>query len=141
MPGINKVILVGNVGKDPEIRHIETGSVAKFPLATTERYKNKAGERTEKTEWHNISIWSPLSEIVEKYVHKGSRLYIEGRLQTRSYEDSAGNKRYFTEIVGREMLMLDSRSDSDTPYSSAQAPTEATPEEPATADEADDLPF
>ena len=141
MPGINKVILVGNVGKDPEIRHLETGSVAKFPLATTERYKNKSGERVEKTEWHNISIWSPLSEIVEKYVHKGSRLYIEGRLQTRNYEDNAGNKRYFTEVVGRDMLMLDSKSESESSYSSPQSSTEATPEEPPVADEADDLPF
>ena len=144
MSGINKAILLGNVGKDPDIRHLDNGrSVAKFPLATTERYKNKEGERVEKTEWHNINIWSPLAEIVEKYVRKGSKLYLEGRIQTRNYEDASGNKKYFTEVEAREMLMLDSRAEGDTSYqstsSSQSASSEASP--PPVADDVDDLPF
>ena len=142
MSGINKVILVGHVGKDPEIKQVANGTLAKLTLATTERYKNKAGERQERTEWHNITLWSPLAEIAERYVRKGSKLYIEGRFQTRSYEDNTGNKRYATEVVAREMLMLDSRSSSaeGSYVADAQAPGEAPPSPPA-AEADDDLPF
>jgi len=90
---INKVILVGNVGKDPEIRYLEGGTaVCSFPLATSESYRNRDGEKITNTEWHNIVLWRGLAEIAEKYVKKGSQLYIEGRIRTRSWDDKEGNK-------------------------------------------------
>jgi single-strand DNA-binding protein len=110
---VNKVILVGNVGKDPEVRYLEKGvAVAKFPLATSETYKGKDGEKVTATEWHNVVLWRGLAETVEKYVKKGSQLYIEGKIRTRSYDDKDGNKRYVTEIVADLMQMLGKRSDS-----------------------------
>ncbi len=110
---VNKVILVGNVGKDPEVRYLEKGvAVAKFPLATSETYKGKDGEKVTTTEWHNIVLWRGLAETVEKYVKKGSQLYIEGKIRTRSYDDKDGNKRYVTEIVADLMQMLGKKSDS-----------------------------
>ena len=113
MSGVNKVILLGNLGKDPEIRHLENGrSVANFSLGTNEKYKNKKGEPVSNTEWHNIILWSPLAEIAEKYLKKGSKCYIGGKLTTRSYDDKEGNKRYITEVVGRELTLLDSKLDS-----------------------------
>ena len=105
---VNKVILVGNVGKDPEVKFIESGiAVARFPLATTEVYydKNKNNEKKEITEWHNIVLWRGLAETAQKYVKKGKQLYIEGRIQTRSYEKE-GQKLYFTEIVANNMIFL-----------------------------------
>lgn len=109
---VNKVILVGNVGKDPEVRYLEGGTaVCKFPLATSEVYKNKNGERITNTEWHNIVLWRGLAEIAEKYVKKGSQLFIEGRIRTRSYTDKDGNTRYITEITGDSMQMLGKRPD------------------------------
>lgn len=147
MAGINKVILVGNLGKDPEIRSLENGvSVAKFPLATSESYKNRNGERVETTEWHNIVMWRGLAEIAEKYLKKGSRVYIEGKIRTRSYDDKDGIKKYITEIEADNMLMLDGRSDRQdvggtTPYepsiSSPASPSAPLPNSP----EIDDLPF
>lgn len=104
---VNKVILVGNLGKDPELRYTPSGAaVATFSLATTERYKDRDGNRQEKTEWHNIVAWRQLAEICGKYLHKGKQIYIEGRIQTRSYDDRDGNKRYITEIVADQMQML-----------------------------------
>src|SRR5262245_1736424 len=98
MSGVNKVILVGNVGKDPEVRYLENGvAQARFSLATSESYKNKNGERVEQTEWHNIVLWRGLAEVAEKYVRKGKMLYIEGKIKTRSYGDD-NNKKYITEI-------------------------------------------
>lgn len=112
---VNKVILVGNVGKDPEVRYLEKGvAVAKFPLATSETYKGKDGEKVTTTEWHNIVLWRGLAETVEKFVKKGSQLYIEGKIRTRSYDDKDGNKRYVTEIVADLMQMLGKKSDSGT---------------------------
>lgn len=147
MAGINKVILVGNLGKDPEIRSLENGvSVAKFPLATSESYKNRNGERVETTEWHNIVMWRGLAEIAEKYLKKGSRVYIEGKIRTRSYDDKDGIKKYITEIEADNMLMLDGRSDrpdagGTPPYepstSSPTSPSAPLPNSP----EIDDLPF
>ena len=94
MAGVNKVILVGNLGKDPEVRHLEGGAVvAKFPLATSETYKTKEGQRVDQTEWHNVVMWRGLAESAEKYLHKGSLVYIEGKIRTRSWEDKEGNKR------------------------------------------------
>jgi single-strand DNA-binding protein len=104
---VNKVILVGNLGKDPELRYTPAGAaVATFSLATTERFKGKDGQQQEKTEWHNIVAWRQLAEICGKFLHKGKQVYIEGRIQTRSYDDRDGNKRYITEIVADQMQML-----------------------------------
>ena len=110
---VNKVILVGNLGKDPELRYTPAGAaVANFSLATTERYKDRDGNRQEKTEWHNIVAWRQLAEICGKYLHKGKQIYLEGKIQTRSYDDRDGNKRYMTEIVMDQMHMLGNKNDS-----------------------------
>ncbi len=112
---VNKVILVGNVGKDPETRHLEGGNtVSKFSLATSEIYKNKEGEKITNTEWHNIVLWKGLAEIAEKYVKKGSQLYIEGRIRTRSYNDQDNNTKYVTEIIGDVMKMLGKKTEGDS---------------------------
>jgi single-strand DNA-binding protein len=110
MASINKVILIGNLGKDPEVRHLEGGvAVARFPLATSETFKDKNGERQERTEWHNIVVWRGLAEVAEKYVKKGQSVYIEGRIRTNSYQDKDGVQRYNTEIVADNMTMLGGR--------------------------------
>ncbi|NQU55133.1 MAG: single-stranded DNA-binding protein [Bacteroidetes bacterium] len=145
---VNKVILVGNVGKDPEIRHLDSGvAVASFSLATSESYNAKNGERVTTTEWHNIVLWRGLAEVVEKYVKKGSKLFIEGKITSRQYEKD-GVTKYFTEIVANNMVMLDSKDSRGSSDNSGQAstpasvstPTVNTPEvEDAGGDE--DLPF
>ena len=120
---LNKVILVGNLGKDPETRYLdENTAVCKFPFATSEVYKNREGEKITQTEWHNIVLWRGLAQVAEKYVKKGSQLYIDGRIRTRSYDDKDGNKRYITEIVGDNMQMLGRRQDdqNDSAYASGQ---------------------
>ena len=110
MSGINKVILVGNLGKDPEIRQLDTGvTVAKFPLATSETYKNKDGNRVDQTEWHNIVLWRGLAEVAERFLRKGSLVYIEGKLKTRSWDDKDGHKRYITEVVADNLTILSKR--------------------------------
>ena len=111
---VNKVILVGNLGKDPEVKYTPSGvPVAKFSLATNERYKDKAGEWQDRTEWHNIVAWQRLAEIVGEYVKKGSKIYIEGRLQTSSWEDKqSGEKKYRTEIVANDLVLLGGRGES-----------------------------
>jgi single-strand DNA-binding protein len=110
---VNKVILVGNLGKDPEIKYTPSGTpVAKFSLATNESYKDKAGQWQERTEWHNIVAWQRLAEIVGEYVKKGSKVYIEGRLQTSSWDDKeSGQKKYKTEIVAHELVLLGGRGE------------------------------
>lgn len=151
--GINKVILIGNVGNDPEFRVMPNGNgVANVSIATSETWKDKTtGEQKEKTEWHRVVFFNRLAEIVEQYVKKGSKLYIEGRLQTRSWEQD-GVKRYTTEIVSNEMQMLDSRgSPGDNPFGQGQgqgqasaspAQTEPAPAAPANFDNFDDdIPF
>lgn len=111
MSGINKVILVGHLGKDPEIRHLDGGvTVASFPLATSETY-NKDGKKIEQTEWHNIVMWRGLADIASKYLQKGKLVYIEGKLRTRSFEDKEGHKKYTTEIVAENFTMLGRKSD------------------------------
>jgi single-strand DNA-binding protein len=112
---INKVILVGRLGKDPEIKSTPGGTtVAKFTMATDEKFTDKSGEKQERTEWHNIVAWSRLAEICGQYLRKGSLVYIEGSIRTDSWEDKeSGQKRYRTEIVAREMKMLDRKRDSD----------------------------
>jgi single-strand DNA-binding protein len=114
MAGVNKVILVGNLGKDPEVRHLEGGAVvANFPLATTETYKDKTGQRNEQTEWHNIVVWRGLAEVAEKYLKKGATIYIEGKLRTRSWDDKEGHKRYTTEVVGDTFTILSKRENNN----------------------------
>jgi single-strand DNA-binding protein len=110
---LNKVMLIGNVGKDPEIRHLESGTaVANLVLATSERYKDKNGEQQEQTEWHNVVLWRGLADIAERFVRKGSQIYIEGKIRSRSWEDQSGQKRYTTEIVADTMQLLGRRNDS-----------------------------
>jgi single-strand DNA-binding protein len=137
MRGINKVILVGHLGRDPEVRYLDGGTaVANFSIATSESYTNKQGERVDQTEWHNVVFWRGLAETAEKYLHKGSKIYVEGKLRTRSWDDKEGNKRYTTEIVGDNFVMLDKREDSEqfaTPQAAAQTPAiEPITQEPAT---------
>lgn len=104
---INKVILIGNIGKDPEIRVVREGNkVANFSIATTERYKDKNYQVQEQTEWHNIVIWGPLAEVVEKFVKKGSQVYIEGKMRTRSYQDQSGTTHYVTEVLANTLQLL-----------------------------------
>ena len=141
---VNKVILLGNVGKDPEVRHMDNNLVvARFPLATSERW-TKDGNRTEHTEWHNIVMWRGLAEIAEKYVRKGSALYIEGRLRSRSYDDKDGVKRYMTEILADAMKLIGPKPDGQasalqpsTPQAAPMPPIETTDLDAAP----DDLPF
>jgi len=149
MSGVNKVILVGNAGKDPEVKYLEGGAaVAKFSLATSESYKDKTtGSKVEQTEWHNIVMWNKLAEIAEKYVKKGNKLYIEGKIKTRSYGEE-NNKKYFTEIIADNMVMLGGRSDgpgfpSAPPAGSSRGVSEPemTPLPAATSAPTDDLPF
>lgn len=110
MAGVNKVILIGNLGKDPEVRSLEGGAkVANFSLATTEVYKDKSGQRQDQTEWHNIVLWRSLAEVAEKYLKKGTMIYLEGKLRTRSWEDKEGHKRYTTEVVGETFTILSSK--------------------------------
>ena len=131
MAGVNKVILVGNLGKDPEVRYLDSGvAVANFSLATTENYKNKEGERVSQTEWHNIVLWRGLAEVAEKWLKKGSSVYVEGKIRTRKWEDKEGNTRYSTEILGDNMTMLGGKPTSESPAEHVPA-----------SDNKDDLPF
>lgn len=114
MSGINKVILVGHLGKDPEIRYLEGGvSVTSFPLATSESF-NKDGRKVEQTEWHNIVMWRGLADVAAKYLQKGKLVYIEGKLRTRSFEDKEGLKKYTTEIVAENFTLLGRKSDFES---------------------------
>lgn len=169
---INKVILVGNVGLDPEVRALDSGTkVARIRLATTERYTDRqTNETKEQTEWHTITLWRGLADVVDKYVHKGSQLYIEGSLRTREWTDKDNQKRYTTEIVATEMKLLGRRGDANqtptapsavqdyaqpayqapaqpsyaqsAPAQPVAQPVQSAPAAPAVpADNADDLPF
>ncbi len=136
---VNKVILVGNTGHDPDVRHLEGGAtVANFNLATSETYKDKNGEKVTQTEWHRVVLWRGLAEVAEKYVKKGQLLYVEGRLRTRSWNDKEGVKRYTTEIHADIMRMLGKKTDED--YSS-QPSSENQQEPDLSGQEQDDLPF
>ena len=114
MRGVNKVILIGNLGRDPDVQFLEGNiAVAKFSLATTETFKDRAGKLISQTEWHTVVLWRGLAELASKYLHKGSLVYIEGRLRTRTWEDKDKNRRFQTEIVGENLVMLEKRRDSD----------------------------
>jgi single-strand DNA-binding protein len=149
MAGVNRVILIGNLGKDPEIRNLEGGAkVANFSLATTESYKGKNGEKVEQTEWHNIVLWRGLAEVAESYLKKGSSIYVEGKIRTRDWTDKDGNKRYTTEIIADNMVMLGSRRDSgeggyNGPQKSEKPAPQSQQDAPVDlgAETADDLPF
>ena len=105
-------MLIGNLGKDPDVQFLEGNiAVAKFPLATTETFKDRAGKLISQTEWHTVVLWRGLAELAQKYLHKGSLVYIEGRLRTRSWEDKEGNRKFATEVVGDNLIMLDKRTD------------------------------
>ena len=107
MASLNKVMLIGNLGKDPEVRAIPSGvKVANFSIATSESYTDKSGQKVDKTEWHNIVMWRGLAEVAEKYLKKGSQIFVEGRLQTRSWDDPNGQKKYMTEVVADNLVML-----------------------------------
>ena len=148
---ITKVILIGNLGKDPEVRHLESGvAVCNFSIATGETYKDKnSGEKVTHTEWHNIVLWRGLAEVAEKYLKKGAKIYIEGKLRTRSWQDQEGNTRYTTEILGDNMTMLGKTVESNSlpPPPSQSAAVIKKKEEPLGGEfskpesENDDLPF
>ncbi|EOR94718.1 Single-stranded DNA-binding protein [Arcticibacter svalbardensis MN12-7] len=145
MAGVNKVILVGHLGKDPEVRHLENGtSVASFTLATSENY-TRDGKKVEQTEWHNIVVWRGLADVAEKYLKKGELIYVEGKLRTRSYDDKNGVKRYQTEVVADNFTMLGKKSSSgDEQSNSTDEKNTSNHQEPAVdfaPDTSDDLPF
>jgi single-strand DNA-binding protein len=134
---VNKVILIGNLGQDPELRYTSAGvAVATFTLATNESWKDQDGNTQERTQWHNLVAWRKLAEICGEYLKKGSRIYVEGRLQYRNYDDKNGVKRYVTEIVLDQMMMLDSKGSSHS-NGAPQAP----PVEESGPEKVDDLPF
>ena len=137
---INKAILVGNVGGDPDVRTLENNvKVATISLATSERYTDSNKQKQERTTWHRVVLWRNLAEVVEKYVHKGSQLYIEGHISNRQYKDKDGNDRYATEIVANDMKLLGKRDDGNRQPEGPQlgtVPPPSTEEMPA-----DDLPF
>ncbi len=146
--GVNKVILVGNLGKDPEVRYSPGGlAIANVTVATSDSWKDKqSGEQQERTEWHRVVFFSRLAEIVGEYLRKGSQVYIEGRLQTRKWQDQSGQDRYTTEIVANDMQMLGSRSQGagapPTDYNNqARPPSKPTPAPAAPDDFDDDIPF
>jgi single-strand DNA-binding protein len=114
MRGLNKVTLIGNLGKEPEYQQLEGNvSVAKFSLATTESFKDKTGQTHTTTDWHTVVLWRSLAELANKYLQKGSLVYVEGKLKTRSYDDRDGTKRYVTEVIAEQLIMLDKRIDTD----------------------------
>jgi single-strand DNA-binding protein len=141
MAGVNKVILIGNLGKDPELRYTPSGqAVATFSLATSEKWRDREGITQDRTEWHNIVVWGRQAEIAKEYLAKGRQVYIEGRIQTRSWEDKDGNKRYTTEIIGQRLQFLGTRDQAAAPQPAGTEQPEAAPIEDLTT-ENDDLPF
>ena len=153
MAGVNKVIILGNLGADPEVRVISTGAkVARLRIATSESYNNKNGERIPNTDWHSVNLWRGLADVSEKYLKKGSQVYVEGKLRTRSYDDKDGVTRYVTEIEGDTMTMVGGRNnDNDSAAENPQSQSTSKPQpksaaknmEPDSPDDEsfDDLPF
>jgi len=138
--GVNKVILIGNLGQDPELRYTQSGTaVCNFRIATNESYKDASGQMVDKTEWHNIVTWARLAEICGEYLKKGSQVYIEGSLQTRSYDDRDGNTKYITEVKAREMQMLGSRGGDGA--SGGYPEVSASRTRSTVADQSDDYSF
>lgn len=141
--GVNKVILVGNLGKDPDTRYMPSGSaVTNFSIATSESWKDKqTGEQKDRTEWHNISMFGRLAEIAAEYLRKGSQVYIEGKLRTRKWQDKSGNDRYTTEVVADEMQMLGGRAGGGAPAMQDSGSSSAPPQSSGPDDFDDDIPF
>ncbi|MEN9998082.1 MAG: hypothetical protein RI922_1072 [Bacteroidota bacterium] len=146
---VNKVILIGNLGKDPEVRHLENGAVvANFSIATSEVYTDRAtGERKENTDWHDIVVWRGLAEVTEKYLKKGYKVYIEGKLKKRSWQDKEGNTRYTTEVLADEMTILsrpegsERTNETQAPYSQTGTPTPPSKIDQLLNEDESDLPF
>src|SRR5438552_10238573 len=144
MRGVNRVMLIGNLGKDPDVQFLEGNiGVAKFPLATTETFKDRSGKLVSQTEWHTVVLWRGLAELAQKYLAKGSLVYIERRLRTRSWEDKEGNKKFATEVVGDNLIMLDKRSDASghhaAPHDNIEGLSGA--DVPPISESSEDLPF
>jgi len=141
MAGVNKAILIGNLGKDPELRYTPGGqAVASFSLATSEKWRDKEGVAQDRTEWHNIVVWGRQAEIAKEYLAKGRQVYIEGRIQTRSWEDKDGNKRYTTEIICQRLQFLGARDQAAAPAGGGETPPEGPAGDDMTGED-EDLPF
>lgn len=136
-------MLIGNLGKDPDVQFLDGNiAVAKFPLATTETFKDRSGKLVSQTEWHTVVLWRGLAELAQKYLHKGSLVYIEGRLRTRSWEDKEANRKFATEVVGDNLIMLDKRNEGAAPQSGmAHHEPGSEPTPPPALDENEDLSF
>jgi single-strand DNA-binding protein len=135
-------MLIGNLGKDPDIQYLEGNiGVAKFSLATTETFKDRSGKLISQTEWHTVVLWRGLADLAQKYLHKGSLVYIEGRLKTRSWEDKDGNKKFATEIVGDNLIMLEKRSDGSVTPGTEGLEGLSGPDIPPIDDGSERLPF
>jgi single-strand DNA-binding protein len=130
MSSVNKVILLGNIGKDPEVRETKAGNIVNLTMATSEKYTDKSGQKQENTEWHNLVVFGKLADVVAKYVKKGDKLYVEGSITTRKWEDKEGNTRYTTEVKVRDLTMLGGAEKKST-----------QPTAVAVGDDEDDLPF
>jgi single-strand DNA-binding protein len=147
--GINKVILIGHLGKDPDVQVFENVKKASFTLATDESYRDKDGNKIDRVEWHNIGLWRGLAEVAERFLRKGSKVYVEGKLRTRTYQDESGKQRYFTEIVADNMVMLDRKEGNSEVVSASHGvsaplvqPLEPLPDSDVIeAPVDDDLPF
>src|SRR6187551_3576452 len=125
MRGVNKVMIICNLGKDPDVQVLEGNiAVAKFPLATTETFKDRGGKLVSQTEWHTVVLWRGLAELAQKYLHKSSLVYIEGRLRTRNWDDKDGNRKFATEVVGDNLIMLDRRNETGGPGHTGDSGTE-----------------
>tara|TARA_B000000437_G_scaffold212876_1_gene185011 strand:+ start:22 stop:444 length:423 start_codon:yes stop_codon:yes gene_type:complete len=140
MSSVNKALIIGNLGQDPEIKYTQSGSpVANLSVATSERWKDKnTGEQKEQTEWHRVVVFGRLAEIAEQYLKKGSKIFIEGKIQTRDWEDADGNKKYTTEVVAREMTMLDSKASMSSDAPSSDSPSKDAPKDDSFEE---DIPF
>ncbi len=135
-------MLIGNLGKDPDMQFLEGNiAVAKFSLATTETYKDRSGKLISQTEWHTVVLWRGLAELAQKYLHKGSLVYLEGRLKTRSWEDKEGNKKFATEVVADNLIMLDKRNDGSQLPESMESGPDDHPDIPTAEDGSERLPF
>lgn len=140
MSGVNKVIIVGRLGNDPEVKTFPSGqTVAQFNVATSENWTDREGQRQERTEWHRVVVWSKLADVCGKYLSKGRQVYVEGRLQTRSWEDQQGQKRYTTEVVGSTVQFLGSRDQQPSTENRDFVPQSFGPE--PSFDNADEVPF
>lgn len=141
MKGVNKVILLGHLGRDPEVKYTQSGTaVARFSLATNERFKGKDGQWQDKTEWHNVVLWQRLAELAGEHLHKGEKVYIEGRLETRSW-DKDGEKRYTTSIVASELVLLGNREPSEPTNTKGRAGQATSPNIHGVAVTDADIPF